>query len=61
MGHGNRVAAGRVVQLHLLTASLQYEMWQCVEEAGTRNTAAGGGRRWEVEQGKALLGKCMQI
>lgn len=47
MGHGNRVAAGRVVQLHLLTASLQYEMWQCVEEAGTRNTArevGGGGR-----------------
>lgn len=23
--------------------------------------SAGGGRRWEVEQGKALLGKCMQI
>lgn len=47
MGHGIRVATGRVVQLRLLTASLQYEMWHCVEEAGTRNTArevGGGGR-----------------
>lgn len=56
VGNGDRVAISsnivKIEQLHTPTASSQYVMWRCVEEAGAQNTVreVGGGGRWNTER-----------
>lgn len=59
VGDGNRVAMGSTA-----APSNSFFTIRHVALCGggwNPKYSAGGGKRWEVEQGKALLGKCMQI